>query len=931
MNKVNQNLVATAFVLFLVLSFTLPKVTHAAAVNTATNINVTPGTQYTSFKGVPVYRLRVTNAGDASDTITSLTPTPVGDVNDTVITLHFFKDTNANSFVDQGDVDLGASASFASDNTKQVFDITDVTVPALSSRDILITADGISAGNAQIFHVSFALGTDILMGTVAISNTGDFPFQNASPLTASDTAPSLSVTDGASDPGSKTATVSETGVTVKQLTFTAAATSDSIVSLAVTPAGSENDTTNISNTKFYIDNGTPGVVDGADILLEKLPVTYTGDNTKTVFTFTNPFQIASNSSINILYTYDLGAGVVGGNTLTARLVATTDAVAGSGIVVSSNSSDISSTITIAGVDITPPTVTVTMDDDTLNIGDTSLVTFTFSETPVGFTTADVTVANGAIGAIDASDPLIQTATFTPTNGIEDTTNIITVGTAWTDTALNAGVGDDSPNYTIDTIAPTVTVTMSDTVLTVGETALVTFTFSETPVGFTTADVTVANGSIGAIDISNPLVQTAMYTPTDAITDATNIITVGTAWTDTALNAGVGDDSPNYTINTVAPQLTVTKIIINDNGGTETTFPLFIDGMSVTSGIASTTSVGVRTVSETSNSGYTSTIGGDCAADGTITLTAGDVKICTITNDDIAPVVASPSSGGGGGGGGGPSPIPPLIDLVKVPSPLALPGGSGPVTYTYTLRNIGMISVANITMVDDTCSPIGLVSGDINVNDRLDVDETWTYNCFATLTKTHTNIVTAIGWGWERGWANGISATDIANATVVVGLPLVPPLIHVTKVPNPLVLSSGGGIVTYTNKVTNPGTVALSNVQLTDDKCGPVKYISGDANNNSRLDTTETWTYTCQTNLSKTTVNTVTAKGVANGLSATDFAIVTVVVASSGATVPEAEVAVKLPNTGIGPDEKSIPWNIIVPTGIFVILTLFYFSRRKQTI
>ena len=40
---------------------------------------------------------------------------------------------------------------------------------------------------------------------------------------------------------------------------------------------------------------------------------------------------------------------------------------------------------------------------------------------------------------------------------------------------------------------------------------------------------------------------------------------------------------------------------------------------------------------------------------------------------------------------------------------------------------------------------------------------------------------------------------------------------------------------------------------------------------------------------------------------------------------------KLPNTGIGPDEKSIPWNIVIPAGIFAISVLFYLARRKQTI
>lgn len=362
---------------------------------------------------------------------------------------------------------------------------------------------------------------------------------------------------------------------------------------------------------------------------------------------------------------------------------------------------------------------------------------------------------------------------------------------------------------------------------------------------------------------------------------------------------------------IAPQLIVNKIVINDNSRTKVIadFPLFVDGNSVTSGVASTITIGSHTVSETSDAGYTSVIGGNCAANGTITLALGDVKTCTITNDDIAPVV--PPSGGSSQYY--PS-VPPLIDVLKVPSPLVLPAGPGPVKYTYTLRNIGTIPVGKITMVGDTCSPIVRVSGDTNGDNKLDVTETWVYTCSTTLSKTHTNIVTAIGW------ANGISAVDTANATVIVGIPIVPPLINVTKIPNPLTLLAGGGMVTYTNKVTNPGTLPLSNIQLTDDKCGPVKYISGDTNKDSKLDTTETWTYTCQTKLDKTTVNTIVASGETNGLIARDFAIATVIVS-----------APKLPNTGAGSDEKNIPWNIIVPIGIFAISISLYFVRKKQII
>ena len=132
--------------------------------------------------------------------------------------------------------------------------------------------------------------------------------------------------------------------------------------------------------------------------------------------------------------------------------------------------------------------------------------------------------------------------------------------------------------------------------------------------------------------------------------------------------------------------------------------------------------------------------------------------------------------------------------------------------------------------------------------------------------------------------------------MVVGITVVPPLIHVTKVPTPLLLSTEGGTVIYTNKVTNPGIEPISNVRLTDDKCTPVNYISGDANNDSKLDPAETWTYICQTNLIKTTVNTITASGEDNGLIARDYAIATVVV--STVTPTPDTVIPKLPNTGL---------------------------------
>ena len=362
-------------------------------------------------------------------------------------------------------------------------------------------------------------------------------------------------------------------------------------------------------------------------------------------------------------------------------------------------------------------------------------------------------------------------------------------------------------------------------------------------------------------------------------------------------------------------INVVKNVINDNGLTKTTadFPLFVNGTPVVSGVTNSfPSVAAYTVTETGDSQYTQTFSGDCSAAGVIDLAVVGTKFCIVTNNDKA-------SGVGSGGGGVNPPVPPLIDVVKVPDPLALPAGPGLVEYTYTLSNIGTVAVTDITMVGDTCSPIALVSGDVNADNKLNENETWIYRCSTTLSATHTNTIVA------TGWANGLSATDIASATVVVGVPVVPPLIHVTKVPSPLTLPVGGGMVTYTKKVTNPGTVALSNVSITDDKCSSVKYISGDTNSDSKLDTAETWTYTCQSNLTETTTNTVIATGEANGLTARDFAIATVVVAVA---VP-ATVVPSLPNAGFYSD--NIIFDIVILAGIIVLsLISLTIILRKRT-
>lgn len=89
---------------------------------------------------------------------------------------------------------------------------------------------------------------------------------------------------------------------------------------------------------------------------------------------------------------------------------------------------------------------------------------------------------------------------------------------------------------------------------------------------------------------------------------------------------------------VAPKLTVTKVVINQNGGGAeiSDFTLFIDDTEVSSGAENELDAGTYTVSEESVDGYAGVFSGDCNAEGEVTLNPGDDKECVITNTDIAP-------------------------------------------------------------------------------------------------------------------------------------------------------------------------------------------------------------------------------------------------------------------------------------------------------
>jgi len=301
------------------------------------------------------------------------------------------------------------------------------------------------------------------------------------------------------------------------------------------------------------------------------------------------------------------------------------------------------------------------------------------------------------------------------------------------------------------------------------------------------------------------------------------------------------------------------------------------------------------------------------ADSTGAVTLNDTSVVKAT------CVTPPSSGGSNNRI---PPIYPLINVTKIPSPLNLSNGPGPVTYTYTVTNIGEVPVEDVSVNDNKCNPENFIEGDVNDDSLLDLDESWVYQCTKTLRETETNTVTACASAGNS--SGGGRICDTANATVVVSAAIIPPLIHLVKVPNAFVLPTPGGAVTYMYTVTNPGTEPLDNVSVIDDKCtglpGRVLGNPGDVNRNDLLESNEKWSFVCQTNLTETTTNIGTAEGHANGLTAIDFAPATVVV-----------VAPKLPDTGFDPGTSTIIWNILNSTAILIVLFWLYQARKRETL
>lgn len=266
---------------------------------------------------------------------------------------------------------------------------------------------------------------------------------------------------------------------------------------------------------------------------------------------------------------------------------------------------------------------------------------------------------------------------------------------------------------------------------------------------------------------------------------------------------------------------------------------------------------------------------------------------------------------------------PLIGITAVPEPSALPDEGGDVTYKYAVKNfVKEVPLTDIQVVDDKCLSVKFLGGDDNGDFRLDYDEIWRYSCTAKLSTTTQSVSTV------TGIANNINATHNAHVTVVVGSGDPPPLvsiINITKVAYPVNLFTGGGNITFTYRVSNPGVVPLSDVVVNDDKCRTMSGKLGDTNSNDLLDAEEAWVYSCTMRINQTTTNTASVSAYANGFKTVGYATITVPVKDP---IPgfQTQALPNFPDTGAPLNIKIIVWAVM--EAVFVILVIVYIFGKK---
>ena len=196
-----------------------------------------------------------------------------------------------------------------------------------------------------------------------------------------------------------------------------------------------------------------------------------------------------------------------------------------------------------------------------------------------------------------------------------------------------------------------------------------------------------------------------------------------------------------------------------------------------------------------------------------------------------------------------------FSVVKNSTTTAITKAGQVVPYTITIANTGNTAVSNIQVIDPLLGAItnagNLFSGDIAPkNNKLDVNETWTYTGSYTVTQTDidnngnnaSNLGKLLNVAEVRGtYPNGTQEVKNTNQVLIDITPYA--AYKIEKTSTETEVTKANDLIHYTVKVTNTGDAAIHDVVVSDPMVTNLARSSGDTNNNNKLDVNEVWTYT----------------------------------------------------------------------------------------
>ncbi len=648
------------------------------------------------------------------------------------------------------------TATFTQDGT--------ATAPSISVADNTYTD---LAGNLGTGASLAGLTADVVAPTLAITAT-DLNLGLGESTTVTFTF-SEAVTDfDASDVTLAGGTLAGLSTADGGLTWTATFTQDGT---ATAPSISVADNT---YTDLAGNLGTGASLAGltADVVAPTLAITAAdlnlglGESTTVTFTFSEAVTGFDASDVTLAGGTLAGLSTAdGGLTWTATFTQDGTATAPSISVADNTYTDLAGNLgtgaSLAGLtsDVVAPTLAITATDLNLGLGESTTVTFTFSEAVTGFDASDVTLAGGTLAGLSTADGgLTWTATFTQ-DGTATAPSISVADNTYTDLAGNLGTGASLAGLTADVVAPTLAITATDLNLGLGESTTVTFTFSEAVTGFDASDVTLAGGTLAGLSTADGgLTWTATFTQ-DGTATAPSISVADNTYTDLAGNLGTGASLAGLTADVVAPTLAITAADLNLGLGESTTVT-FTFSEAVTGFDASDVTLAGGTLAglSTADGGLTWTA--TFTQDGT--ATAPSISVADNTYTDLAGNLGTGASLAGLTS----DVVAPTLAITATDLNLGL-GESTTVTFTFSEAVTGF-DASDVTLAGGTLAGLSTADGGLTWTATFTQDGTATAPSISVADNTYTDLAGNLGTGASLA---GLTADVVAPTLAITAADL----------------------------------------------------------------------------------------------------------------------------------------------------------------